>query len=150
MREIIPLWWLSERPLTERSLFPICSIPSCVCMWMRKADTWASVSKTGVTNSPKRSSNAPLPFEKLFGKQYLNREAKPIQYASSAQKEKIRKYIEQFKLAPEQVKKRLAAYDAESLDDLTGEDAKVIISKFESAIAAKGNKNQKKKEAKNA
>ena len=78
-------------------------------------------------------------LEKYFGKEYLSREAKPIKYASQTQKEKIKIYIEQFKLTPEQVEKRLAAYDAETLDELTYENAEVIISKFESAIATKGN-----------
>jgi len=89
-------------------------------------------------------------FEKLFGKQYLSKEATPVQCATPAQKEKIKKYIEQFGMTPEQVEKRLAAYDAEKLDDLTNENAQIIISKFESAIAAEKNKNQKGKENKNA
>lgn len=89
-------------------------------------------------------------FEKLFGKQYLNRQARPIQYASEIQKEKIKRYIEQFKMTPEQVERRLAAYDAESLDDLTSENAEIILSKFESAIATKGNDNQERKEDQNA
>jgi hypothetical protein len=89
-------------------------------------------------------------FEKLFGKQYLSKEATPVQYATPAQKEKIKKYIEQFGMTPEQVEKRLAAYDAESLDVLTNENAQIIISKFESAGAAKNNKTQKGKENKDA
>lgn len=74
-------------------------------------------------------------LEKLFGKQYLNREAKPIQFATPAQKEKIKKYIELFKMTSEQVEKRLAAYEAESLDELTSQNAQLIITKFEAAIA---------------
>jgi hypothetical protein len=76
-------------------------------------------------------------FEQFFGKQSLNRVSKPIEYATEEQKTKIKGYIEQFGLTPEQVERRLAAYDAESLDDLTRENAEVIISKFESALAAK-------------
>ena len=76
-------------------------------------------------------------FEQFFGKKSLNRASKPIEYASDAQKAKIREYIEQFNLTPEQVERRLAAYDAETIDDLTRENAEVIISKFESALAAK-------------
>jgi hypothetical protein len=76
-------------------------------------------------------------FEQFFGKKSLTRASKPIEYASDAQKAKIREYIEQFNLTPEQVERRLAAYDAETLDDLTRENAEVIISKFEGALAAK-------------
>jgi hypothetical protein len=45
------------------------------------------------------------------------------------------------------VTKRLAAYGAESLDDLTEENARVIIGKFESALAAKGGAANSGKEA---
>jgi len=89
-------------------------------------------------------------FEQLFGKQYLTRESKPVQYATPAQKEKISKYIEQFNMTPEQVEKRLAAYDAEKLDDLTAENAKIIISKFESAIAEQNKNKSNQKEKKDA
>lgn len=41
-------------------------------------------------------------------------------------------------MTPEQVTRRLAAYDADSLDELTEENARVIIGKFESALASKG------------
>ena len=78
-------------------------------------------------------------LEKYFGKEYLNRESKPIKKASQTQKEKIRIYIGQFKLTSEQVESRLSAYEAENIDDLTYENAEVIIEKFESAIASKGN-----------
>jgi len=76
-------------------------------------------------------------FEQFFGKQSLNRVSKPIEYATEEQKAKIRDCIGQFNLTPEQVERRLAAYDAESLDDLTRENAEVILSKFEAALAAK-------------
>ena len=85
-------------------------------------------------------------FEKAFGKQYLNKKPKPIQYATQAQKDTIRKYIEQFGMTDEQVSKRLAAYDAEGLDDLTDENAALIISKFETALKDKGGKTRKRKE----
>jgi len=89
-------------------------------------------------------------FEKAFGKQYLNKKPKPIQYATQAQKDTIGKYIEQFGMTDEQVAKRLAAYEAEGLDDLTAENAKIIISKFESALKTKGGKGKKNKEKPNA
>jgi len=89
-------------------------------------------------------------FEKLFGKEHLAKESKPILTATQEQKEKIKKYIEQFGMTPEQVEKRLAAYDAEGLDDLTEENAQVIISKFESAIAEQGKQNPNKEGKNNA
>lgn len=87
-------------------------------------------------------------LEKFFRKQDLNREVSPIKYATTQQKEKIRRFIEQFKMTPEQVANRLATYDAESIDDLTFQNADVIISKFESVIASKCN--ARKKEVQNA
>jgi len=53
-------------------------------------------------------------------------------------------------MTPDQVEKRLAAYDAENLDDLTEENATVIISKFEAAIAAQNKEKPEGKEKKNA
>ena len=75
-------------------------------------------------------------FENLFGKENLSRQAQPIECANVEQKQKIRDYIQQFGMTPEQVARRLAAYDADSLDTLTKQNADVIISKFEQALAA--------------
>jgi hypothetical protein len=77
-------------------------------------------------------------FEELFGKNALARKARPTAFATEEQKRQIRDYIARFGVSPEQVTRRLAAYDAERLDDLTEENARVIIGKFESALAAKG------------
>lgn len=79
-------------------------------------------------------------FESLFGKQTLSRKAKPVALASAEQKAKIQAAIEKVGMPPEQVAKRLAAYGAENLDDLTAENAEVILSKLEAAIAAKQQK----------
>jgi hypothetical protein len=86
-------------------------------------------------------------FEELFGKKALARKARPTAFATDEQKRQIRDSIARFGLSPEQVTKRLAAYGAESLDDLTEENARVIISKFESALAAKGGAANSGKEA---
>jgi hypothetical protein len=86
-------------------------------------------------------------FERFFGKKSLDRASKPIEYASDAQKEKLREYIREFGLTTAQVERRLAAYDAETIDDLTRENAEVILSKFEAAIE---NKNQNKEDKENA
>ncbi len=85
---------------------------------------------------PKEAFECSYPvLEKLFGKGNLNRASKPMQYADEKQKAKIREYLQKFKLAPEQVERRLAAYDADSIDTLTHKNAEIIISKFQSAEA---------------
>jgi hypothetical protein len=58
--------------------------------------------------------------------------------ATDEQKRQIREHVGRFEMTPEQVARRLAAYGAESLDDLTEENAQVIIRKFESALANRG------------
>lgn len=77
-------------------------------------------------------------FEELFGKKALARKARPTAFATDEEKRQIRERIARFGMSPEQVTRRLAAYDAENLDELTEENARVIIGKFESALASKG------------
>ena len=76
-------------------------------------------------------------FEELFGKKALARKARPTVFATHEQKRQVREHIAHFGMSPEQVTRRLAAYDADSLDELTEENARVIIGKFESATASK-------------
>jgi len=76
-------------------------------------------------------------FERLFGRENLVREARPISFATDEQKAQIRDFIEQFDITPEQVAQRLAAYGAADLDDLTEENAHLIIEKFKSAQSTK-------------
>ena len=76
-------------------------------------------------------------FEELFGKKGLARTARPTTFATDEQQRQIREHIAHFGMSPEQVTRRLAAYDADSLDELTEENARVIIGKFESAITSK-------------
>lgn len=85
-------------------------------------------------------------FEELFGKQALGRQARPTTFATDEQKRQIREHIARFDMTPEQVTRRLGAYDADSLDELTGENARVIIGKFESALANRGEANPSEKE----
>ncbi len=86
-------------------------------------------------------------LEELFGKKTLARKARPTAFATDAQKRQIREHIARFEMTPEQVVRRLAAYGAESLDYLTEENARVILTKFESALAAKGGATTSGKEA---
>ncbi|MBI4376142.1 MAG: AAA family ATPase, partial [Elusimicrobia bacterium] len=74
-------------------------------------------------------------FEELFGKDTLTRKAKPTALASEEQKAKIRAHIERLAMPAEHVSKRLAAYGAESLDDLTAESADIILRKLEAAAS---------------
>ncbi len=75
-------------------------------------------------------------FEQCFGKETLSRQARPVEYATEEQKAKITDYIQQVGMTPEQVNIRLAAYDADSLDNLILENAEVIISKLEETLSA--------------
>ena len=77
-------------------------------------------------------------FEQVFGKRALARKAQPVAYATADQQRRLRAYIAQFGMTPEQVARRLAAYDADSLDALTEANARLILSKFEAAGAAAG------------
>jgi len=74
-------------------------------------------------------------FEELFGKKTLARKARPTTFATDEQKRQIREQIARFDMKPEQVARRLAAYGAESLDELTKENAELILTKLEAASA---------------
>ncbi|MGQ9589919.1 MAG: ATP-binding protein [Planctomycetota bacterium] len=76
-------------------------------------------------------------LEEIFGKRTLARKAQPTLFASEEQKRQIRDEIAHFGITPEQVARRLAAYGAESLDELTEENARIILAKFRAAHAAK-------------
>lgn len=73
-----------------------------------------------------------------LGKKALEKKSKPLAFATEEQKRKIAEHLSRFNATPEQVAQRLAAYGAESLDDLTEENARVILGKFESALANNG------------
>jgi hypothetical protein len=77
-------------------------------------------------------------LEEIFGKKTLARKARPTLFATEEQKRQIRDEIARFGITPEQVARRLAAYEAESLDELTEENARIILAKFRSASASKG------------
>jgi len=74
-------------------------------------------------------------FEELFGKKTLARKARPTTFATDEQKRQIREHIAHFEMSPEQVARRLAAYGAESLDELTQENAELILTKLQAASA---------------
>jgi len=89
-------------------------------------------------------------FEEAFGKKALNRKAKPVataepkeaeaketpaeakpELATAEQKKAILGLAENLGVTREQVEKRLVAYGASGLDDLSAESAAVIIAKLE-------------------
>ncbi len=86
-------------------------------------------------------------FERLFGKENLVREARPLSYATGEQKSQIRDFIEQFGITPDQVAQRLAAYGTDDLDNLTEENALRIINKFKSAQSTRDESTTSGKEA---
>lgn len=75
-------------------------------------------------------------FESLFGREALSREAKPITPATADQKRRIRELLARSPMTPGQVTKRLAAYGAACLDDLSEENAQLILAKIASALSA--------------
>jgi hypothetical protein len=77
-------------------------------------------------------------FAQQFGEQALAREARPVGLASEEQKQQIREYIDRFRMTPMQVAQRLAAYGALNLDELSEANARLILEKFHTALAAKG------------
>ena len=77
-------------------------------------------------------------FEELFGKKTLARKARSTALVTEEQKRQIHEHLARFEMTPEQIGRRLAAYGADSLDDLTEENARVILTKFESAHLNRG------------
>lgn len=73
-------------------------------------------------------------IERAFGKDLLNREVEQIQLITPEQRQQIEYYFQFFGLQPEQVKTRLTDYGAETLADLTADNARIIISKLEASL----------------
>ncbi len=86
-------------------------------------------------------------FEELFGKKALGRKARPVVAATDEQKRQIREYIALFEMTPEQVARRLAAYGAEGVEELSEEGARTILAKFETALANRGGADHPGREA---
>jgi hypothetical protein len=82
-------------------------------------------------------------FERIFGKGELERKAQPVNHATEEQKATLTALFDKLNISPDIVSKRLAAYGAEDLDDLTKEVACAIISKLEAAVASKTQNNGK-------
>lgn len=74
-------------------------------------------------------------FESYFGKQALSRKARPVSVITPELKAKIESRISQLGITSEHVERRLATYGAETIDDLTLNDAETILQKLESTIS---------------
>jgi hypothetical protein len=83
------------------------------------------------------------PMLDAFGPEYLHHEPKPIRFVSVEQKEKIEQLIKKFGMSDADRDKRLLAYDAETIDDLTFDNAQIILDKLQSADKAGANKKEK-------
>jgi len=70
-------------------------------------------------------------FEKCFGSTELSKEPEPVKYATTKQKKQIRDYIKLLALAENKVKRALSQYEVETIEDLTKENATIIIAKLE-------------------
>jgi len=79
-------------------------------------------------------------FEKRYGAA-LKKEAIVISYASPEQIQKIKDMGNELGMTAEKIQSRLSAYDAESWDELTEDNAKIIIEKLETAKTKKENEN---------
>lgn len=86
-------------------------------------------------------------FETAFGAKTIARKAQPVRLATSAQKEKIQSLATEFGITDDQMATRLEAYGAETIDDLTKENAQVILEKLEAAMAARNPVNTEAPEA---
>lgn len=76
-------------------------------------------------------------FERAFGKQTLSKKSKPIALATQRQQEVIRRYAQELKIEEATLQERLQAYGAETVDELTQENAAVIIGKLEQKLGKK-------------
>jgi hypothetical protein len=76
-------------------------------------------------------------IEKCLGTETLLRETAPLRLATPEQVESIRRFIAVRGIKPENLSQRLAAYRASRLEDLTEENAQLILDKFTTAAADK-------------
>jgi len=72
-------------------------------------------------------------FETAFGKRTVTREANPVKLVTEEQKVALKALIKALRLNDEKVAERLESYGAASLEDLTRDNAAVIIEKLTAA-----------------
>lgn len=76
-------------------------------------------------------------IEKAFGAENAQREAKPVEVLTPDQAGELRKLIEELGLDMGTVSTRLLAYGADKVEDLSRENAAIIIEKLSKAVAAR-------------
>ncbi len=74
-------------------------------------------------------------IEQCLGADALAREAVPVRLASPEQVDRIRHFVAVSGMKQETLSRRLAVYDAGRIEDLTEENAEIIIAKFTTAAA---------------
>lgn len=85
-------------------------------------------SEAVVVESPRAAYGV---IEKALGESRLRRRAKPIDFASPGLLKKLQDAVKRAGFTDEQLASRLAAYNAEKLEDLTKEAALAILAKLE-------------------
>jgi hypothetical protein len=76
-------------------------------------------------------------IEKCLGSETLTREAAPLRIAAPEQVEQIRQFVAGSGIGNDRLRERLAAYGATRIEDLTEENAQIILDKFATAAAGK-------------
>lgn len=69
-------------------------------------------------------------IKQAFGEEELTRKVEPVQMATGDQVKIISEYLTSFNFTEEQIKQKLSVYDAETIAELTEENAKKIIKKI--------------------
>ena len=73
-----------------------------------------------------------------LGTEELERPAQPVSRASDDQVALLHRLVAESGMTPELLTERLAVYDAAQLEDLSAENADMIITKLTTAAAANG------------
>lgn len=79
-------------------------------------------------------------FEKMWGRDILDRDAKPIELITDDQKKELVSYLGMFKFSPEELRARLAKYHATEIKGLTRESAEQILGAMRPAVKARKKK----------
>lgn len=73
-------------------------------------------------------------FQHLFSDEVLTRPAEPTPLATAEQKEEMQEYFRALELPADGIARRLAAYNADTLADLTARSAETILEKLRDAV----------------
>lgn len=73
-------------------------------------------------------------FAKLYGKEIIEKPSEQLVLASSGQVEELKHLVKVFNLSEEEQKRALKKYDCETFDELTQEEADLIITNLKSKL----------------